>query len=158
MSDEGARPEPGELKGRGKARRVAEPEQGWVRQDELARMLRMDDNHLNISIHRARTQLGQVGDVAQVGQRRQVGHQVGQLVHTGHLVHTGQLVEREVVDVGEIVERGWAVVEANAAWASGLCGANPGHVLSVLRRASVPRNAIRPNDERWLRTAQTVRS
>ncbi len=51
---------------------VAEPEQGWVRQDELVKMLRMDDNHLNISIHRARTQLGQVGvvDAAGLVQRR----------------------------------------------------------------------------------------
>ncbi|MCA9708262.1 MAG: FHA domain-containing protein, partial [Myxococcales bacterium] len=40
---------------------VPEPEQGWVRQDELATMLRMTDNHLYISIHRARTQLGRLG-------------------------------------------------------------------------------------------------
>jgi len=51
---------------------VPEPEQGWIRQDELTRMLRMDDNHLNISIHRARTQLGQQGvlDAAALVQRR----------------------------------------------------------------------------------------
>ncbi|HRI64191.1 MAG TPA: ATP-grasp domain-containing protein [Polyangium sp.] len=63
-----------------------------------------------------------------------------------------------VVDVGYMVDRGWGIVEANPAWASGLCGSDPREVLAVLRRASVPRNATGPNDERWLRTAQMVRS
>lgn len=29
---------------------VPESEEGWIRQEQLTRMLRMDDNHLNISI------------------------------------------------------------------------------------------------------------
>jgi hypothetical protein len=47
-------------------------EQGWIRQSELLRMLRMDDNHLNISIHRARTQLARLGvtDAAALFERR----------------------------------------------------------------------------------------
>ncbi|MEZ4449850.1 MAG: FHA domain-containing protein [Nannocystaceae bacterium] len=47
-------------------------EQGWIRQDELLRMLRVDDNHLNISIHRARAQLGKAGvlDAASLVERR----------------------------------------------------------------------------------------
>lgn len=51
---------------------LAEPEQGWIRQDELLRMLRVDDNHLNISIHRARAQLGKAGviDAAALVERR----------------------------------------------------------------------------------------
>lgn len=50
----------------------SEGEQGWMRQDELARMLRMDDNHLYICIHRARTQLGRLGvrDAASLVERR----------------------------------------------------------------------------------------
>lgn len=56
-----------------------------------------------------------------------------------------------VVDVGRIQGRGWAVVEANAAWASGLCGADPLEVLGVLRRASVPRDALSEEDLRWAR-------
>ena len=40
-----------------------------------------------------------------------------------------------VMDVGRIRGRGWAVVELNAAWGSGLYGCDPAKVLEVLRRA-----------------------
>src|SRR5579862_4892955 len=43
--------------------------------------------------------------------------------------------EAVVVDVGIIRGRGWVVVEANAAWGSGIYGCDAGKVLSVLRRA-----------------------
>jgi hypothetical protein len=51
---------------------IADGEQGWIRQDDLLRMLRMDENHLNISVHRARTQLGRLGvaDAASLIERR----------------------------------------------------------------------------------------
>lgn len=51
---------------------LPELEQGWIRQDELLKMLKMDENHLNISIHRARTQLGKHGiaDAASLVERR----------------------------------------------------------------------------------------
>lgn len=57
------------------AHRAAElpaDERGWIRQDELMKMLKMDENHLNISIHRARTQLGKLGvaDAASLVERR----------------------------------------------------------------------------------------
>ena len=42
-----------------------------------------------------------------------------------------------VVDVGIIAERGWAVVEQNAAWGSGIYGCDPVQVLEVLRFAAV---------------------
>ncbi len=42
-----------------------------------------------------------------------------------------------VLDVGVIAGRGWAVVEQNAAWGSGLYGCDPEQVLEVLRFASV---------------------
>jgi hypothetical protein len=56
-----------------------------------------------------------------------------------------------VIDVGEIVGRGWAVVEANAAWASGLCGCDPEAALRVVRRASVPAAGLSEGDRPWLR-------
>jgi hypothetical protein len=40
---------------------AAEPEQGWMRQDELLAMLKIGEDHLSITIHRARTQLGKAG-------------------------------------------------------------------------------------------------
>jgi hypothetical protein len=51
---------------------LPDAEQGWIRQEDLLRMLRMDENHLNISVHRARTQLGRLGvaDAASLIERR----------------------------------------------------------------------------------------
>jgi hypothetical protein len=43
-----------------------------------------------------------------------------------------------VLDIGIIESRGWAVVEQNAAWGSGLYGCDPVQVLEVLRHAAVP--------------------
>lgn len=42
-----------------------------------------------------------------------------------------------VLDVGDIDGCGWAVVEANSAWASGIYGCDPAAVLRVLARACV---------------------
>ena len=42
-----------------------------------------------------------------------------------------------VMDVGLISTRCWAVVELNAAWASGLYGCDPIAALNVIQRASV---------------------
>jgi len=55
-----------------------------------------------------------------------------------------------VLDVGIITERGWAVVEANAAWASGLYGCDPARVLPVLARACVPADRLLDTDRRWM--------
>jgi hypothetical protein len=51
---------------------IPDAEQGWIRQDDLLRMLRMNENHLNISVHRARAQLGglDVADAASLIERR----------------------------------------------------------------------------------------
>lgn len=42
-----------------------------------------------------------------------------------------------VIDVGQITGKGWAVVEANAAWGSGIYGCDPDLVLDVLRYATI---------------------
>ncbi|HNB74240.1 MAG TPA: hypothetical protein PLS70_24185 [Acidobacteriota bacterium] len=41
-----------------------------------------------------------------------------------------------VIDVGVISGKGWAVVEANAAFGSGIYGCDPAQVLPVLAEAS----------------------
>lgn len=41
-----------------------------------------------------------------------------------------------VIDMGRLGDGSWAVVEANAAWGSGIYGCDPVEVLMVLRRAS----------------------
>ncbi len=55
-----------------------------------------------------------------------------------------------VVDIGIIAEGGWAVVESNAAWGSGIYGCDPAKVLNVIRRACRPRDALTADDSRWL--------
>jgi hypothetical protein len=51
---------------------LAEADQGWILLHELTSALRMDESHLNICIHRARTQLGKLGvaDAAGLVERR----------------------------------------------------------------------------------------
>lgn len=43
-----------------------------------------------------------------------------------------------VLDVGVIKERGWAIVELNAAWGAGIYGCHADKVLDVIRRAVEP--------------------
>ena len=54
-----------------------------------------------------------------------------------------------VIDIGKIRGRGWAVIEANAAWAAGIYGCDPLQVLPVLVRACVNRTDLSANDARW---------
>jgi hypothetical protein len=49
-----------------------------------------------------------------------------------------ELPRATVVDAGIIVGRGWAVVEQNAAWGSGIYGCDAEQVLEVLRHAAEP--------------------
>ena len=62
------------------ARGVPEPEQGWVHQDRLLAMLKIEPGHLNISIHRSRGQLGQHGVVDAARARRRVVRAAGTAV------------------------------------------------------------------------------
>jgi hypothetical protein len=55
-----------------------------------------------------------------------------------------------VVDVGLIEGRGWAVVEFNPAWCSGLLGADPRRVLDVLDRACQMAGSLSEEDRRWV--------
>lgn len=55
-----------------------------------------------------------------------------------------------VVDVGLIEGRGWAVVEFNPAWCSGLLGADPAAVLGVLERASRNADNLDTSDRAWI--------
>ncbi|MDI1462029.1 ATP-grasp domain-containing protein [Catellatospora sp. KI3] len=66
-----------------------------------------------------------------------------------------------VVDVGLIADPRtgrpeWAVIEANAAWASGHYAADPDLALETVLRSGGPRAAVLPADERYLRTLPEV--
>ncbi|WP_079109955.1 ATP-grasp domain-containing protein [Streptomyces roseifaciens] len=58
-----------------------------------------------------------------------------------------------VVDVG-MVDGYWAVVEANAAWASGLYTASPDRALDVILRAAGPLGDVAPRDRQFIRTPE----
>jgi len=67
------------------------------------------------------------------------------------------LVERSVAlppafvaDVGLVEGRGWAVVEFNPAWCSGLLGTDPRQVLGVLEQACRDANTLAPEDAAWV--------
>lgn len=55
-----------------------------------------------------------------------------------------------VLNVGIIEGRGWAIVEANAAWGSGIYGCDPSAVLPALARYCCPRGKVRDGDRRWV--------
>jgi hypothetical protein len=55
------------------------------------------------------------------------------------------------IDIGRIDNSGWAVIEANAAWASGIYGCEPRKVLDVIERACVKRENVTGADKVWVR-------
>ncbi|MFB4299806.1 ATP-grasp domain-containing protein [Actinomadura sp. NTSP31] len=68
--------------------------------------------------------------------------------YAGTLLAEVPLPPAIVVDIGLVKGRGWAVVEANAAWGAGLYGCDPQAVLRVLARACAPA----PSDREWTTT------
>src|SRR5262249_19037354 len=55
-----------------------------------------------------------------------------------------------VIDIGIIEGRGWAVVEANPSWASGIYGCDPHEVLAVIARACLKTNRVSEEDQGWV--------
>jgi hypothetical protein len=60
-----------------------------------------------------------------------------------------RLPNAAVMDVGIIDGRGWAVVETNAAWGSGIYGCDPHEVLKVVQRSCVRRDRLSADDAKW---------
>ena len=54
------------------------------------------------------------------------------------------------IDVGRIQGQGWAVIEANPAWGSGLYGCDPDDALRMLRRSCMRTNSLMPGDQKWV--------
>lgn len=54
-----------------------------------------------------------------------------------------------VIDIGNIKGRGWAVVEANPVWASGIYGCNPHAILNVLARSCIEDTQLSGDDAIW---------
>jgi hypothetical protein len=61
---------------------------------------------------------------------------VNDLLHDMEYHDMGDLITvPSVIDVGRIKGKGWAIIETNQAWASGLYGCGPMQVLKVLAQA-----------------------
>jgi hypothetical protein len=54
-----------------------------------------------------------------------------------------------VLDIGEIEGRGWAVIEANPVWASGIYGAEAAKILPLLKRSCIPADELTNKDAQW---------
>ena len=55
-----------------------------------------------------------------------------------------------VVDVGRIAGRGWAVVEANPAWSSGLYGCDPAQVLLAIEKTCLTQSDVTDSERPWI--------
>jgi hypothetical protein len=55
-----------------------------------------------------------------------------------------------VLDVGRIPERGWAVVEANPSWGSGIYGCDPRQVLHTIARGCRRAAALTGDEQMWV--------
>jgi hypothetical protein len=60
---------------------------------------------------------------------------VNDLLHDAKFHDFGITTVPSVIDVGRIKGKGWAIIETNQAWASGLYGCDPGQVLKVLEES-----------------------
>src|SRR5579885_145520 len=60
---------------------------------------------------------------------------VNDLLHDMEYHDMGVTTVPSVIDVGRIKGKGWAIIETNQAWASGLYGCDPGQVLKVLEKS-----------------------
>ena len=54
-----------------------------------------------------------------------------------------------VIDVGYIENRGWAIVESNQCWASGIYGCEPKKVLESIRGACISMKHLKEEEKRW---------
>jgi hypothetical protein len=64
--------------------------------------------------------------------------------------HRDTLPPAVVLDVGVIRDRGWSVVEANPAWASGFYGCEAEQILPVLKRCCHRKSKLTKEDQRWV--------
>ncbi|MCP4215079.1 MAG: ATP-grasp domain-containing protein [bacterium] len=55
-----------------------------------------------------------------------------------------------VVDIGVISGKGWAVVEANPCWGSGVYGCEPKRVLETVARACLPKDSLSEEMAPWI--------
>ncbi|MER6364400.1 DUF4343 domain-containing protein [Kitasatospora sp. NPDC001527] len=78
------------------------------------------------------------------------------LAFAADVLAAGGLPSAAVVAVGRPADGGWAVAEADPAWASGGYACDPDQVLDVVLRAAGPADALTPADRRYARPVPEV--
>lgn len=106
-----------------------------VRWEKEFRCFILDRELMTISVYLRHGRLQRESNFAASCEELQEAEQFLSTVLTDDRV---PLPRAAVLDVGFIADRGWAVVEQNAAWGSGIYGCDPIQVLEVLRHAAVP--------------------
>ncbi|MEM0913695.1 MAG: ATP-grasp domain-containing protein [Planctomycetota bacterium] len=84
------------------------------------------------------------------GQTGVMPRPLGEFVAELGVALSGDLPPAYVVDVGLLDGDQWAVVEFNPVWCSGILGADPDNVLTVIERAAMPIDSLPELDRRWL--------
>lgn len=75
-------------------------------------------------------------DMIPMGEEREPYEFVNDMLHDMEFHDMGGLVTvPSVIDVGRIKGKGWAIIETNQAWASGIYGCSPMQVLRVLEQS-----------------------
>jgi hypothetical protein len=122
---------------------IAEPVQ-W---DVEFRCFILERQVATVSAYLRQGELAQSVDGSWADDRTEQARAFAQSVVSDHSVGLPPAV---VMDVGIIQGRGWAVIEANAAWGSGIYGCDPATVLRVIRRACLPRDEVTLADRSWV--------
>jgi hypothetical protein len=94
------------------------------------------DRHVRtFSVYLRDGRLQRENDFAHTGrEEEELRNFIGPLLADGRV----EFSRAAVLDVGVIPGRGWAVVEQNAAWGSGLYGCDPAEVLEVVKHSAEP--------------------
>jgi len=122
---------------------IAEP----VKWDVEFRCFVLEREVVTLSPYLRNGELAQSPEGRWEDERTEKARQFAQAVLTDGSV---ELPPAVVMDVGMIDGRGWAVIEANGAWGSGIYGCEPAAVLCVVRRACLQRGQVQGTDGRWV--------
>lgn len=66
-----------------------------------------------------------------------------------NLVEKVNIPNALVLDIGKIKNKGWAVVEPNECWGSGIYGCSPKKVLQVLLNSCIPKKDFKEDQKCW---------
>ena len=109
----------------------------------------LDRQLLTLSIYKREGQLAEPGDENWPASQPEIKH-ASDFCRTLIENPMIRMPPAFVVDIGIIKGMGWAVIETNPAWASGIYGCDAGRILPVIQRACVDSRNLSSSDEGWV--------